>query len=232
MSPDSAASENGAVKAEPNDVLEDVVNPDPVQEDDEDADGNSNAELNNQQKDTKDYSKIFEKYQERFNKVYETSQQLFVSERAQRETLNYYQRRNNALLELLNQLEDNENTVEIDDILNDNDKSRIENIIEMNPNLKTLLDPLLHLEKGNVQLKRSYKINLFLQESIPELVNDDIDLIESNPQSSDTWIRRNHPNLVISKYKPIDLKPSGIRETLEAPIPLTKKKRKISKDEK
>lgn len=183
-------------------------------------------------KDTKDYSKIFEKYQERFNKVYETSQQLFYSERAQRETLNYYQRRNNAILELLNKLEDNKDTAEIDDILDDGDKIRIENILEMNPKLKPVLDPLLNLDQGTVQLKNSYKINLFLQESIPELASDDLDLIESNPQSSDTWIRRNHPNLVISKYKAIDLKSTGIREALEAPVPLSKKKRKIVKEEK
>lgn len=203
-----------------------TIAPKPIIENDEEG----SQESQNVIKDNKDYSKIFEKYQERFRKVYAISQKLFMTERAQRQTFNHYQRRNNALMDLLNEVEQPNND---QDILSDGDKLRLENLSELNPRLKNTLAPLLAIEDPtkNIKIKNSYKVNMLLHEGVPELISDDLDLVENNPQDSDFWIRRNYPHLVISKYKPIDLKPTGVHEHFEQSQPLKKGKRKPVKEE-
>lgn len=218
---------------------------------DEDEEDNENQEKHNETtlpqtsnnfKESKDYSKIFKKYQEKFDKVYSISQKLFLTEKAQRQTFHYYHRRNNALIDLIEKFDakhprESKNVISSsinnDEFISETDKSRIEKIIEINPRLKSTLTPLLSIDDSTKEtiFKNSYKINLILNESIPELINDDLDIIETNPQDSDNWVKRNYPHLVISKYKSIDLKIDGIKENFKSQPMINKRKRKIVKDE-
>lgn len=180
----------------------------------------------------KDYGKVFEKYQERFSKVYSTSQDLFQAELSQRQALNFYCRRNNALLDLLHESENNEPAPLQRQILSENDKLRIDNLMKLNPKLQKTLSPLLEIENRSQQLKSTYKINLLINETIPELINDDIDNLELNPQDIEPWVRRHYPHLVISKYMPINVSANKFNESNDIiPTSVSKRKRKILKDE-
>lgn len=173
----------------------------------------------------RDYAKIFEKYQERFNQAYAISKKLFQTEKAQRQTLNYYYRRNNTLLDLLDKFETEQEQEESFDI----DPARVANIIELNPQLGQSLTPLLNLSDSQV-VKKSYKVNLVVAENVPELVNDDLDVIEQNPQDTEPWVRRNYSHLVVSKFKAIDVMTKGVRENADAALG-SKKRKKLPKDE-
>lgn len=172
---------------------------------------------------TEDCAKLFEQYQERFNRAFAISQKLFITERAQRQTLKFYQRRNNALLDILTRVEDTPS-----EEFGAADATRIANLIDLNPKLKDSLEPLLHLDDASATVKASYPVSMLLHELIPELISDDLDIIETNPQESESWVRRNIPNLVISKFSPIELKPTGAREVYEE---LTSKRRRRAKDD-
>lgn len=179
----------------------------------------------------KDYAKLFEKYQERFYKVYSVSQKLFQNEVSQRETLSFYQRRNNALIDLLDKFESGkQETTASPEILSNTDISRIENLISMNPKLQSILSPLLAIDDPLQQLKHTHKINLLINEAIPELINDDTSNFELNPQDIEPWVRRHYPNLIISKYKPISINANKFNESIELTT-ANKKKRKVSKDD-
>lgn len=179
----------------------------------------------------KDYAKLFEKYQERFYKVYSVSQKLFQNEVSQRETLSFYQRRNNALIDLLDKFESGkQETTASPEILSNTDISRIENLISMNPKLQSILSPLLAIDDLLQQLKHTHKINLLINEAIPELINDDTSNFELNPQDIEPWVRRHYPNLIISKYKPISINANKFNESIELTT-ANKKKRKVSKDD-
>lgn len=181
----------------------------------------------------KDYAKLFEKYQERFYKVYSVSQRLFQSEVSQRQALSFYQRRNNALIDLLDKFESKEPVPPTtDQALADSDKSRIENLITMNPRLKEVLTPLLAIDDSQQQFKETHKINLLINEAIPDLINDDMGNFELNPQDIEPWVRRHYPNLVISKYKPLTISGNKFKETVDTgSTTTTKRKRKLSKDD-
>lgn len=181
----------------------------------------------------KDYAKLFEKYQDRFYRVYSVSQKLFQNEISQRQTLNFYQRRNNALIDLLDKFESKESiTPATDQALPDEDKSRIENLIAMNPKLQKVLGPLLTIDDPDQQFKETHKINLFVNEAIPDLINDDMSSFELNPQDIEPWVRRHYPNLVISKYKPLKISGNKFKETIDTgSTTATKRKRKLSKED-
>mmetsp|Transcript_7666 Transcript_7666/g.9492 ORF Transcript_7666/g.9492 Transcript_7666/m.9492 type:complete len:291 (-) Transcript_7666:24-896(-) len=181
----------------------------------------------------KDYAKLFEKYQERFYKVYSVSQRLFQNEISQRQTLNFYQRRNNALIDLLDKFESKESiSPTTTQALPDADKSRIENLIAMNPKLQKVLAPLLTIDDPEQQFKETHKINLLISETIPDLINDDMGSFELNPQDIEPWVRRHYPNLVISKYKPLKISGNKFKETIDSvSTTATKRKRKLSKED-
>lgn len=181
----------------------------------------------------KDYAKLFEKYQERFYKVYSVSQKLFQNEVSQRQALSFYQRRNNALIDLLDKFESKEPvSPTTDQVLADSDKSRIENLITMNPRLQEVLAPLLAIDDSQQQFKETHKINLLINEAIPDLINDDMGNFELNPQDIEPWVRRHYPNLVISKYKPLTISGNKFKETVDtSSTTTTKRKRKLLKDD-
>lgn len=175
-----------------------------------------------------DYSKIYEGLQERFNKVYSISQKLFITEKTQRQTLYYYKRRNDALLDLLCELEesDNEETDELVPL----SAERISHIISTKPELEHILKPVLSLAEGEdasrVQVKDSYNVDLVVNESIPDIVNDELDTVEINPQDTEMWTRRNYAHLVISKFKPVEIRGKGVREYINSPTLNTKRRKK------
>lgn len=181
----------------------------------------------------KDYAKLFEKYQERFYKVYSISQKLFQNEVSQRQALSFYQRRNNALIDLLDKFESKEPlSPTTDQVMAGTDKSRIENLIAMNPRLQEVLTPLLAIDDSQQQFKETHKINLLINEAIPDLINDDMGNFELNPQDIEPWVRRHYPNLVISKYKPLTINANKFKETVDTgSTTTTKRKRKLSKDD-
>ncbi|XP_062811883.1 uncharacterized protein PRCAT00005208001, partial [Priceomyces carsonii] len=151
--------------------------------------------------DISDYPKLFEKYQERFSKAYTISQKLFDIEKAQRETLSFYKRRNNAIIDTLCEMEEKDATSSLNKDKNSQiteiDKSRIENIISLNPRVSKYLSYVLN-ESEDFKVSKSKEINLLINESIAELSQDDLINQEINPQDVESWCRRHYQNLVIS----------------------------------
>lgn len=175
-----------------------------------------------------DYNKIYEGLQERFNKVYSISQKLFVTEKTQRQTMYYYKRRNDALLDLLSEMEEESET---DDLPMTIDGDRISQIISDNPDLTEILTPILEMASGQdpatIKMKESYNVDLAVVEAIPDIVNDELDTVEVNPQDTEMWTRRNYAHLVLSKFKPVEIRGKGVREYINSPTLNTKRKKKI-----
>lgn len=173
-----------------------------------------------------DYSKIYEELQEKFNKVFAVSQKLFITDKTQRQTLYYYKRRNDALLDFLAEVDNQETANEPFEIDND----RLTNLISLAPNLAQILSPLQKLSSHeapeSIQLKELLHADLPVYEMVPDTVNDELDTVEVNPQDTDMWIRRNYAHLVISKFKPLDIRGKGVREYIDAPAVGAKRKKK------
>lgn len=173
-----------------------------------------------------DYSKIYDDLQEHFNKVYSISQKLFVTEKTQRQTLYYYKRRNDALLDLLSEMEDDYETDDPLNIYGD----RISQIISAKPELAELLSPVSQIASGQdpatIKMKDSYNVNLAVVEAIPDTVIDEVDTVEVNPQDTEMWTRRNYAHLVISKFKPVEIRGKGVREYINSPTLNNKRKKK------
>lgn len=177
-----------------------------------------------------DYNKIYESLQEQFNKAYSLSQKLFVTEKTQRQTLYFYKRRNNALLDFLYELEGEEDNLETP--LNI-DQTRIANLINFKPELHAQLLPIMQMltntDPNQIRLKLNLSVDLATDELIPELPNDDLHTIETNPQDTEMWTRRNYSHLVISKFKPAEIRGKGVREYIDSPT-LNNKRRKRAKE--
>lgn len=139
------------------------------------------------------YYALLENLQKQFNESYNLSVELFEAEQAQRQTMNFYQRRNNALLELLSNLESgaDANILELT-------RNRIENMAQMNPELSLVLEPLLNEE---VPLKHAHKINMFIHEGILEIPNEGLENHERNPQDLESWACRHMPHLTNLRYR-------------------------------
>ncbi|CAH6721818.1 hypothetical protein CLIB1444_07S03114 [[Candida] jaroonii] len=139
-----------------------------------------------------DINKVFLKLQEEFFIKYNKSVKLNNFEKHQLKLLSFYKRRNNAILDLLSEFEQGE----------DVNEDRIRNVEAMNESLKGKLS-IDDLDEKKI---RSLKMDLFLDESISELEIDDLINISKNPQDIEFWLRRNQPNLVLSRFKPIEHK--------------------------
>lgn len=177
-----------------------------------------------------DYNQIYELLQARFNKSYALSQKLFVTEKTQRQTLYHYKRRVNALLDVLRDIE-GESAANIDEPLNI-DHDRLALLVTWQPELKECLQTALDISDGSmtpsqIPLKRSYGVNLAVDEMIPELPNDELDTIELNPQDTDMWIRRHFLHLVVSKFRPAEIRAKGVREYVD-PLAFGARKKKRS----
>lgn len=163
------------------------------------------------------YHKAYEKYQEKFAAVFEESKRLFKLEQITRTYLSYLKRRNNGILEVLGKLEEDEHDTKESDDEDDEqihiDKKRIENIISMAPKLKSKLSVLTSYDDSTIlpgNLKKNISSDLYIEELIPDLANDDLRELETNPQIIENWTRRHYPNLVVSKLKPLIYKPYGV----------------------
>lgn len=174
---------------------------------------------NESKKESVDYAKVYDKLTDRFNQAYNESQALHLTEKAQRQTLYHYKRRNNALIDFLRSFDDG--TYEL--LENERmmiDASRIENLISFQPALADTLNPILKLARGDppetIHLDSSYEVNLIVDELIPELPNDELDAAELNPQELEMWTRRNFSHLVVSKFKPADVRAKGVREYVDS----------------
>lgn len=178
--------------------------------------------------DTRDYNKLMEKYQLKFNIAYARSQSLWKAEKVQRRALYAYQRKVNALLELLNSYEEDPAPVDDDDI-------RILRLLEdknINPSVKKILQPLQHFdEKTNIS--NSHRINLYLAETIPEVVGDEVDHLEVNPQEPEAWVRRHYPHLVVSKFRPVAVSSTFVQNSVDTQVPrppVKRRRRTANKD--
>ncbi|CAK7896653.1 hypothetical protein CAAN1_04S06040 [[Candida] anglica] len=185
--------------------------------------------------DGKDYQKLMEKYLEKFNKVHAHSQDLWKEEKTLRQALYSYQRRVNSLLDMLSTSEPHDD--DTDTFINDTANiARIENLVSENPSLKDVLGPMKEIfQSGDDSTKVSQRhlINLFISESVPELVGDSLDHLEINPQDTEPWLRRQYPNLVVSKFKPMNFTPSTVVDVVESvqpARPVNKRKRKPVRD--
>lgn len=150
-----------------------------------------------------DLEQEFKNLLERFKAGYEISQKLFLEEQDQRQTLAYYQRRNNALLEMLSKFESQSNLpTSIDD-------TRINKIIEQSSRLSKILTPLINFNH-ETKIDRLHYVDVFINETIPEQINDDLSGIEINPQSLESWIQHQKFDLISKNMKPIDIPATGI----------------------
>lgn len=169
------------------------------------------------------YHKVYEKYQDKFTQVFDESKRLFKLEQINRTYMSYLKRRNNGILDVLAELEDDDLLDEIEvkmaeDDDNDDeqihiDTNRIENIMSMAPKLRHSLSILTKFSDSSVlqaPLKNLVPSDLFIDELIPDMANDDFRELETNPQLVDNWTRRHYPNLVVSKLKPLIYKPYGV----------------------
>lgn len=180
-----------------------------------------------------DYNRIYDDLQDKFNKVYSISQKLYITEKTQRQTMYHLKRRNDAILDLLTELKASETEVSEEPV--DLDSDRLSAIMESKPELAQVLDPLLRMSKGedakNIQLKDSYNVDLAVTESVPEIVNDELDTVEVNPQDTEMWTRRNYAHLVISKFRPVEIRGKGVREYINSPNMNTKRRKKVATKE-
>ncbi len=90
--------------------------------------------------------------------------------------MNFYQRRNNALLELLSNMKSQARYQHLGVT-----KNRIENMAQMNPALSLVLEPLM---KEDVPLKHAHKINMFIHEGILEIPNEGLEITNEIPRIS------------------------------------------------
>ncbi|GEQ70736.1 hypothetical protein JCM33374_g4415 [Metschnikowia sp. JCM 33374] len=174
-----------------------------------------------------DYNQIYEELQQRFNQSYAISQKLFIAEKTQRQTLYHYKRRLNALLDVLQDIEGD--STDIDEPLAI-DTTRLSSIVAWRPELAQDLNPVLQMASDDlpsqIPLKRSYGVNLAVDEMIPEIPNDELDSIELNPHDTDMWTRRNFMHLVVSKFRPAEIRARGIKEYVDSSSLGSKRKRR------
>ncbi|KAK6464412.1 hypothetical protein DFJ63DRAFT_70783 [Scheffersomyces coipomensis] len=168
---------------------------------------------------SKNYPKLYQKYLEKFKKVYTISQHLYEMERDQRQALHYYKRRNNILLDMLQEFEsagEHKPIPSSEEILSGKDLGKLDNIIKISPklgaNIQAIQDLLQNDEETeeNVEVDRNSLLNLYLTEQIPDLIQDDLISLESNPQQSENWSKRHYPHLQSNKFKPLDIPAKGI----------------------
>lgn len=168
-----------------------------------------------------DYNKLMEHYQDKFYKAYTKSQALWKAEKVQRQALYAYQRKVNAILDLLSSYEEDNAVCE--------NAARIENLCASleNPTVRRMLRSLRDL-RSTAEISNLHRLNLYLTESIPDVVGDEVDHLEVNPQDAEAWVRRSYPHLVVSKFKPITVMSTSIQNTIEATQgrPAPKRRRK------
>ncbi|KAI5962229.1 uncharacterized protein KGF55_003305 [Candida pseudojiufengensis] len=149
---------------------------------------------------------LYNQLQEKFKIVFTESNRLFENERNQRKTLAYYQRRNQAILDILEKFEEEEeneeNGTKDDDTSKEIENNRIKQIISKVPRLKNTLSKLI--DSDQFKPDSNTLLNLYLIEKIPDLVNDEFISLEINPQSADLWCNKNTP-FINGDYKPITL---------------------------
>lgn len=176
-----------------------------------------------------DYNKIYDDLLKHFDAAYLRSRTLHLTEKVQRQTLYHYKRRVNALVDYLRLFDDGTHDV-LDTETMPVDKTRIENLILFDPSLKDVLTPVVQMadetDPAEIQVGQSYGVDLVVDELIPELPDDELDNAEMNPQEVELWARRNFSHLVVSKFKPADIKARGVREDSEVSSILPKRKKK------
>lgn len=169
--------------------------------------------------DTIDYSQIYDELMERFNKVYNESQVLHAAEKVQRQTLYQYKRRKNALIDFLRSFDDSSYEF-LNDPSMDINEARIEGLMMFDPSLEKILLPILQIARDelaqDVPLDDSVGLSLIVDELIPELHYDELDAAELNPQDMEMWVRRNFSHLVVSKFKPADIRAKGVRDFIDS----------------
>lgn len=163
-----------------------------------------------------DLSSVYELYKRRFQNAYTKSIQLFEHEQAQRQTLYYYQRRNNAILGILDAYEEssgNQKTQVQDPV---SEIAKIDQILARSPVLAPELSKvkaLLSQSESDISgllLRKRHLLDLYINESVPELINDDVASHENNPQSIHSWAKRNYPDLISVNFKPINFTTEGL----------------------
>ena len=150
--------------------------------------------------------KIYQIYQKRFKLSIKKSNKLFESLRNQNTTLSYYQRRNQSFLTILQDIEQQQQEEEQKNKEDKGDElmNRMKKIIEKMPRCKDSLIPFIELFE-NEKINKNKLIDLYVIEKIPDLINDDLVKLKTNPQNIENWCIRNNPNLINLNYKPLTI---------------------------
>ncbi|CCG23045.1 hypothetical protein CORT_0D01970 [Candida orthopsilosis Co 90-125] len=151
---------------------------------------------------------LYHTLQDRFKAVSTELSKTYEEEQNQRKTLSYYQRRNQAILNILEYLEDA--TTANGNASDSFDTARVKQIVEKVPRLAKKLSPLIQdASPSNTPISSSLLLNAYLMDHIPDLIDDDLASIEINPQSIESWCRRNQAtistNLVPGGIKPVTI---------------------------
>lgn len=164
---------------------------------------------------------LYHTLQDRFKTVSSELSKTYEEEQNQRKTLSYYQRRNQAILNVLECFENtstltttNNNTTSTP--LDTFDADRIRRIVAKVPRLAKTLSPLMQQHQqqeaspSNIPISSNLLLNAYLIENVPDLIDDDLTSIEINPQSIESWCRRNQhtigTSLVTGASKPVTIK--------------------------
>lgn len=152
---------------------------------------------------TVDYYNTYKKLQQRFAVVEQTATTLFDTENASRQTLNYLKRRNNALLDFLATVEPQSQA--------EGSFERLALLAQLCPRIADALEPILAMEDGG-PIDKKYVENLFLEEKVADLINDDVSQLESDPTQPEAWCHRHgHPGLVLTDFAVGDIPVDGVQ---------------------
>lgn len=176
-----------------------------------------------------DYNVIYEGLLAQYAYQHQLSQKLWAAEKTQRQTLYYYKRRNNALLDLLAEFDDEELPENIQS--DPANTARLANLAKLRPEIASEINTVLLMsdpdsDPAAALLKKSFAVNLAVDEMIPDIPHDELEPVEQNPQDTDMWTRRNFSHLVVSKFKPAEIKPRGVREYTDSSTSSVKRRKK------
>lgn len=152
-----------------------------------------------------DYQATYNKLQQRFEVVLKASATLFDLENSSRQTLAYFKRRNDAILDYLDTVEERK--------LATLDKDRLDALVERCPRIADTVMPIADLDDPQLKIHKKHYENLYLTEQISDLINDDVSPLEVDPTLAQWWCQtHNHHDLVLPQFRLADVPVEGIQE--------------------
>lgn len=152
-----------------------------------------------------DYQATYKKLQKRFELILKASAALFDLENASRQTMAYYKRRNDAILDYLDTVEERKQATL--------DKDRLDALVGQCPRIADTVLPIADLDNPDLKIHKKHYENLYMTEQISDLVNDDASPLEVDPTLAQWWCQtHNRADLVLPQFRLADVPSEGIQE--------------------